>query len=288
MIRWIAAALTAAATAPFLSSLFSWWAANEPALVAFSLMMPVIAAVGCWLRVRLSKPSRSAESRGLALALAALSIVLATVGWGLQDMLPGALGLWLGLAALAGLLGPAPWTARFAVPLAPLALTPPLTAGLAESIEATLQLASASLGAFWLGVVGVEVERNGLLLETPTFHNMVNETCSGINTLSSLAVYTILLGVMLSLRDRFIIAAAVAALPVALLLNGARIAWVSVLGERGGTALAMGPWHDISGYVSFLVGYVVLLLGMLLTHRKSTSPRIEQPDEQQGRAQPGQ
>ena len=55
-------------------------------------------------------------------------------------------------------------------------------------------------------------------------------------------------------------------LPLALLSNGVRVAFIYVLGVKGGTELAMGHWHELSGFFAFLPTLLGVYLVTSLTH----------------------
>jgi exosortase/archaeosortase family protein len=173
---------------------------------------------------------------GLALAVWALALA----SWLTSQPLLGALGAWLAIiAAIAVVQGPS--RARFFAPsLTPLWLIVPLTRDWPAWIEGHLQLASAAIAELWLGLLGVAVLRRGEMLYTPRFWNEVDDTCSGIATISTLAVFALIMGLILRLSNGPLAMVAALAMPLGLLLNGARIAAVSMLGESGGVDLAAG------------------------------------------------
>ena len=282
MWRWILAALVLASTAPYIRYLIDWWTANEPAMVAFSWMMPIVAAVGCWIRLRsrADGPGERPAPSWLPALLAVLSLGCALCGWLASEPIVSALGLWLALPAALGMARGPRSGLRYLLPISPLVLTAPLTRDFPELVEGWLQRASAVVGAGWARLFGLDVERDGLLLMTDKFHTLVDETCSGINTLTALAVYSLLLGLILRVRDRNIALVAILSLPGSIVLNGLRIAWIAALGERGGAELAMGYMHGVAGFASFFVGYGLLLLGLVLL-RERPAATVSHDDDQE-------
>lgn len=278
--RRLIAALIAASTLPYLVAMLSWWRANAIGMVAFSLMMPLVAAAGCLLvrRDTASEPAEIAD-HDLArpsLALGAVSggaLAAAASALLVQQPILGALGLWLAAAAIPGWLGPPSAVTRYALPLSPLLLTAPLTSDWPARFEALLQRLSAATAELWLNLLGLPASREaGVVVVTPGFRNVVDDTCSGVDTFTALALYALLLGLLFRLpRGRLLIVMALT-LPMALLANGARVAWISVLGERGGAELAMGTMHDVSGYVVFAIAYALLLLVLVVLHRRHRAP----------------
>ncbi len=259
---------------PFAIHTTQLWSSTELGLIAFNVSMPVVAGVAVWIRLRNPVAGPAAPMRAGSLGiLAGVALTCAVLYAALQEPLIGSFGLWLSLVAAVGLVGSGALASRVVLPLFPLALTAPLTHSLAAQIELALQHASAWCASVWLPLIGYEVERRGLLLFTASFQNLGNETCSGVSTLSTLVIYAILIGVILSLPNRTVAIVSALTIPLSIALNGARIAWISVLGERGGTPLAMGPMHDVAGIVVFGVGYALLFLTMLWLYRRRAVSR---------------
>lgn len=84
------------------------------------------------------------------------------------------------------------------------------------------------------------------------FYVIVNETCSGMNMLVTLGMYTLLFGWVAQpgLRER--IALLLLVFPLAMFANGVRVAVIYLMGHHGDQALAMGPWHYRTAYLIFL------------------------------------
>jgi exosortase len=298
--RAILAALLVLSVVPVCVSTLDWWLHNDLDLVSFSLLMPLAAGAACWVRWRQIDPDRdrpdskpggvgrldsdhAARLADWVLGLSAATVALSAAGWALREPIFGSMGLWLGAAALAGIWLGARTARRALLPLFPLVFVAPLTRDLPAHLEAVLQRLSAGSAVFWLGLFGTPVTRRGVVLETPTFQNVVDDTCSGVSTLSALAILTLLLGLIVGLRDRRTVLAMALAVPLTLAINGARIAWISVLGEAGGAELALAR-HDLTGWVTFGTGYALLLLGVLAL-RRGQSAKITASTSESGPSQ---
>jgi exosortase len=280
-VRVALVAVNIGALAPYLVGTARDWAHGDFGLSAFSMMMPVVAAIAVWIRLRNPPrgPAGGLEAKRWPHAAAALGGTAAALAAGLAahslgEPLLGSLSLWLGLWVSAALVFGARVGGLVGLPLFPLVLSAPLTRDAAAVIEEGLQYASAAAGQGWLVVVGESVRREGTLLITEGFRNSVDETCSGVSTISTLLIYTILLGAVLRIRTRPLVVGALLTVPLSVLLNGARIATVSLLGEAGGRALAMGEWHDYTGFAAFFVGYAVLLAALLAWTRRERRSEV--------------
>ncbi len=164
---------------------------------------------------------------------------------------PGALGL---LWTLHG----ATTAARYAFPIGFALFALPWEVFLRE-LDPPLQIASARLGVGMLSAFGHELRWwNDYTFWNDRYYLIVNETCSGMNMLVTLTMYTTVFG-WVTLRTLPARAALLLpVLPLALVANGARVAAIWWMGAVGGDALAMGFWHTGSAYVIFLPVFWVL------------------------------
>jgi exosortase len=261
------AALLLLVTVPFLLETIAWWLGNDPSLVSFSLIMPLAAAAACWIRYRTSPVESPDAGLQPPPAVLLLPVLLSGLYWALSEPILGAAGLWTALVAVLGLLRGRAVGRHYALPLLPLLFLAPLARDLPANLETPLQTASAAVAEIFLRVGGEEVVRTGVILDTPSFRNIVDRTCSGVSTLTTLIVFSVILALIVRLRDRRIVVAALLSIPLGIVINGARIAWISLLGEYQGVAVAMGDMHDTTGYVTFAGGYAVLLLVVLTSRR---------------------
>ena len=87
---------------------------------------------------------------------------------------------------------------------------------------------------------------------SPNFYLIINETCSGVNLLLSSALYAVGFAWVMRAGLKGALTLLVWALPLALLLNGVRIALIFALGHFGSVELAMGAWHEGSAYLTQL------------------------------------
>lgn len=270
---WLAAILCAGAAAPYVVTTAAEWRHTEFGLAAFNMMMPIVAAMATYIRLRTPPSGSTARRRGwprppIAAAGVIAALCLGVTGAVLEEPLLGSTATWLAAATFAAVVAGANVGRLALLPLFPLVFTAPLTRNAAAGIEESMQYVSAFFGELWLRVLGTTVERDGLWLYTEGFRNFVDETCSGISTVSTLLIYTILLGVLLRMPTRPTTIVAVLTVPLSLLLNGGRVASVSLLGNAGGRELAMGVMHDVTGFAAFFIGYAGLFLTLLWLGRR--------------------
>jgi exosortase len=164
-----------------------------------------------------------------------------------------------------------------AAPLAFLLIAVPLPDLLVNAITLPLQLNASRIAEATLALAGVPVFRDGNLLELPSITLQVAEACSGLRSIVSLAAISLLLAWSEPSWPRRA-AIVVSSLPVAIVMNGFRIAATGVACEAWGPRAASGSWHTFSGWVTFLVSVVVLVqlqrvFARARTNRLAWSPR---------------
>jgi exosortase len=145
-----------------------------------------------------------------------------------------------------------------AAPLVFLFMAIPLPALVVNAVTLPLQLAASRIGEATLTAAGVAVFRDGNLLELPSTTLEVAEACSGLRSILSLAAISGLLAWTEPSWPRRVTLVA-AGLPIAIVMNGLRIAATGLACEAWGPRAASGPWHTFSGWVTFLVSVFVLV-----------------------------
>ncbi len=94
----------------------------------------------------------------------------------------------------------------------------------------------------------------------PTRTLEVAEACSGIRSLVSLLMLAIVLGYFTERRTAARVFIALAAVPIAIVANAARVAGTGLTAEWVSPAAAEGFFHTFSGWLVFVVAFAGLLL----------------------------
>ena len=206
---------------------------------------------------------------GLGILVIALSVyVVGTLG---ADVFLPRLSLPLVIAGGVLALGGQQHLRLAAGPLLLLLLAIPLPAVLMTWITMPLQLMSSQIAAATLQASQLEVVRQGNLLTLPHITLEVVEACSGLQSAVSLVSVAAVTCAGLSLSGPRSVMLLVAAVPIAVVGNGLRVAASGILSQWVGEAALKGPLHDATGYVAFIVMCGVLLAVHLGTRR---APRI--------------
>jgi exosortase len=202
-------------------------------------------------------PMRPAPVWGLAWLVAGLGVLLAGVRGSelfLQrvSMLPvvaGIVVLVCGRAHLRAL-----W-----FPIAFLALMIPLPAVVFNQVTFPLQLVASRFGEFVLDVAGVPALREGNVIVLPYTTLEVVEACSGIRSLVSLLTVAIAFAHLQRMRPALAILVVASTVPLAIVMNGVRVAGTGIAAHHWGAAAAEGFLHGFSGWLVFVATCAALL-----------------------------
>jgi exosortase len=147
----------------------------------------------------------------------------------------------------------------------------PLPVLVMNQITFPLQIRASILASDLLQAVNVPVLREGNVIQLPAMQLEVAEACSGIRSLMSLFTVAIIYGYFLerSIVRRVILA--LAAIPIAVAANAARIFGTGLCVQYWDPDKALGFFHEFSGWLVFLVALGLLYLvhvAMRLVTRK--------------------
>lgn len=143
------------------------------------------------------------------------------------------------------------------------------------AIDTPLQAWTADIALQGLRIAGYPMRYwNSYTIYSPDYFIIVNETCSGMNMLVTLAMYTLIYAWLAQPRVRNRIVLLSLVFPIAMLANGARVAVIYLLGHYGGVPAAEGFWHTGSAYVIFIpVFWFIYAVDRTLTRRDRRARR---------------
>ncbi|MGB8543334.1 MAG: exosortase [Candidatus Acidiferrales bacterium] len=258
--------------APNFAKLFSDWSVDEN--YSHGFFVPVAFFWMLWRqRHQLENIRVSPRSWGILIVLFAL-VQLAAGTWGAENFVAHSSLLVLLCGIVVFLFGTEMLHA-VAFPIAWLLFMIPLPSIIFYSITFPLQLLASKLAVGILDLLRVPNVCEGNVLYLANFTAGVEEACSGIRSLISILAFAVLLGYLLrmSVRSRWILA--IAAIPIALGMNAARVAGTGLVGNYLGARWAEGFFHTFSGWLLFL-GSLALMLGLVrLLDKSDRAGRIE-------------
>ncbi len=260
-----------------LAHLVREWIASADA--SYGLVMAGVAIAIAWRRRRALTAASESRPDLVSAALLICGLLAWLLGRLAADVfvtrasfvlvIGGAIGFVAGLAALRA----------FAAPLLFLLLALPLPALIVNAITLPLQLVASRLAEATLAAASVPVFREGNLLTLPSGTLEVAQACSGLRSAISLTAIAVVLawsigaraGATPTLRRVLLIASAV---PIAVVVNGFRIAATGLAVEQWGSAAAREPWHELLGWLTFILSVgIMLLIRRAVAGRSSVAAR---------------
>jgi exosortase len=152
-------------------------------------------------------------------------------------------------------------------PLAFMLLMIPLPQIIFNKIAFPLQLFASNVGESTIDAMGIPILREGNILILANAKLEVAEACSGIRSLVSLITLGLVFGYFVDPRPWVRIVIALSAIPVAILTNGMRVASAGVAAHNYGERGVEGIFHDFSGWVVFVVAFLMMFALQRLLQR---------------------
>ena len=147
----------------------------------------------------------------------------------------------------------------FGFPLLILLAMFPLPHFLYGKVSFQLKLFSSRLGVWVMQAFGMSAYREGNLIDLGFTQLQVVDACSGLRYLIPLIVLGILVAYLFKGAMWKKLVLILSTVPIAIFVNGLRVASVGILYQYFGRSVAEGFFHDFSGWVIFLVSFAMLL-----------------------------
>ncbi len=226
---------------------------------------PIVLATGIWLLTRGSwaaDPAGQAKWGGwaiAALALIALPIYIFGRAYDFLSLEAGAVYLAVLLAGIA-MVGPATlW--RNAFPLFYLAFLIPIPGWIIDQVTAPLQHLISWSATELLAALGYPVSRSGVSIFIAQYQLLVEQACSGMNSLIGLTAITLFYIYVLHRASwRYALLLVALILPVAVVANFIRVLILILLTYYYGDAVAQGFLHNSAGILLFATALMMMIL----------------------------
>lgn len=238
-----------------LSKLVRDWSANDDYSHGF-LVVPLALYFAWRRREHLARMRPSPSALGVLLVVAGLGMLGAGV-LGAELFLQRVSLLLVIAGTIAFVRG---WShlRALAFPVLFLLLMIPIPAIVFNQAAFPLQLLASQAGELTLRAAGIPVLREGNVITLSTTTLQVAEACSGIRSLISLLTLSIVLGYFTLQRPVSRALLAVASIPVAIAANAARVAGTGLTAHFMGPGAAEGFFHTFSGWLVFLLAFLLL------------------------------
>ena len=238
---------------------------------------PIILATGAWLVWR-EKPTFLKEAKPgnvlLTLAILVFGIMVYIVGRAVDYITFQATGLYIvGLAIAFGILGPR-WMLRRWFIFLYLAFAIPPPAVLLAKVTLPLKGFVSYVATGFLSGFGLPVSREGVTIFVAQYQLLVEDACSGMNSLVGLTAISLLYVYLrrgASLLHSLILVVFI--VPIAVVANIVRIIALILMTYAFGDEVAQGILHPTAGLVLFALALMMIfgvdeLIGMLPALRR--------------------
>jgi exosortase len=237
-------------------------------------LVPLVSGYLIWeRRSRLAQPVLTPNAWGVPLlGIGLLMLVLGTVGAELYLQRSSLIVVLAGLTLL--MLGHE-FLRVLIFPLVFLFFMVPLPAIVMNTVAFPLQLFAARTAAFCLFNFGIPVLREGNIIVLAGTTLEVAEACSGIRSLQALmalgTVYAYFSERSVWKRWTLVLLS----IPIAIIANAFRVTGTGMLAHSWGVEAAEGFYHTFSGWLIFIVAFLLLLgCGSLLARVGSSRQRV--------------
>ena len=146
-----------------------------------------------------------------------------------------------------------------AFPLALFLLAIPLPALIFNQIAFPLQLLASRVGVVAMSLFDVPVLREGNVIVLANATLEVAEACSGIRSLASLLTLSMVYSYFAEPGTGHRVLLVSATIPIAVAVNGVRVAGTGLMANRFGPESADGFFHGFSGWLMFIAAFALLL-----------------------------
>lgn len=280
-----------------------WWTDEN---YSHGLLVPIIIGYILWTQRDkfAAEPARpSVLLGGLAVALALFALWTGVAGAELYTQRMSLVLLIAGTVVYFGGLG---FLRLLLVPLLLLILAIPIPAIIFNKIAFPLQLFASRCAVWSMSVAGIPVLRQGNVIELKPLNSFdtkkleVVEACSGIRSLMTLMTLAFVFAYFSYPRSndsggpggRFgwlrsygfwrSLIIVFSAVPIAILTNAARVSGTGILSHYYGTSIADGFFHSFSGWVVYVVAFLLLFGVGWIIDRFKPSTSVTTPHKPTG------
>lgn len=253
-MAWFAALLLICYVPVLKALIHNWWTDGD---MGHGFFVPLVSGYILWQRrAELAAVRPQPSYWGLsAIVIGAVLMVVGTLG---AQIFVARVAFLISLFGVVYFLGGKPVMRVVAFPLFLLVFMIPIPSIIYARITLPLQLFASTVAEHVLALVGIPVLRDGNVLELASQRLSVVEACSGIRSLLSLTFLALVYGYFFDSKPwmRWLLLAAT--IPVAIAANAARVTLTGMVSEYR-VDLAQGLFHELEGFVLFIVAVVLLV-----------------------------
>lgn len=225
---------------------------------------PIVLATGLWLLWRAWTETRPPVAPGRALpgfAVLALAFALYALGRAFDFISVEVGAIWLAAIASAYLLLGGAVLRALWFPLLYLAYVVPIPGAILDRITAPLKTFVSWASTGLLDALGYPIARSGVTLYVAQYQLLVEDACSGLNSLVSLSAISLFyIYIRHATSWRYMLFLLLWILPIAVLANVIRVIALVLITYYLGNEAAQGFLHSTAGMMMFIAA----LLGIFL------------------------
>lgn len=142
------------------------------------------------------------------------------------------------------------------------------------NLSLRLQLISSQLGAAIIHLFGIPALREGNVINLGVISLQVVDACGGLRYIMPLVVLGIILAYFFRAPFWKRAVLVISTIPLAIVVNGARIGLTGIISANWGLYFAEGFYHDFTGWLVFMASLAILLgeMWLLGSRRKAAEP----------------
>ncbi len=232
-----------------------WW--KDPNN-SHGILIPPLALYFAWMKRRRFAAAPVEPQRALGLAAVIGALLVYFVGrLGAEFFLTRISGLLLVTGLILFFLGSRRLRVM-AFPICFLVLGIPIPAIIFNTVSLPLQSLASMWSTNFLAICDVPVLREGNVINLTSASLGVAEACSGLRSLVSLIALAVILAYIRWRGFGQRVLLVVLAVPLALVLNIVRITVTGLIADRWDVKYAMGFFHSFSGWLVFVVAFLIL------------------------------
>ena len=233
----------------------------------FCYLIPLVVIYLIWIKKDKLKqvPSQPSWTGLIFLAFGVIFYLLGEFG---GEYLSLYFSLWLMLFALA-------WTTlgwkKLKIIIFPLffilTMFPP-PSFIYSRITLKMQLISSQLGTYILHLLQIPAYREGNVIDVGTTQLEIVAACSGLRYLIPMVIVGLLMSYLFKEKLWKRVLLFLTTFPLAIVMNGFRLAATGYLARNYGKEIITGSYHDIMGWIIFVISIFILLTIMKLLSEK--------------------
>lgn len=134
----------------------------------------------------------------------------------------------------------------------------PMPLVLIGNLTVQLKLLVTQASVFVLNHIGFPSIQDGSVIRMPNSYIEVAAPCSGLRSLISLLTLGLLFAYALKIAFWKKVVLFLSSIPIAMFSNLCRVLMIAVVNDLYGEKVAMGFFHDFSGYMIFVIAFICL------------------------------